>query len=346
MKGAVSNFPTAALAGGILLATAAIFGPLAVRTAQAEPTEVDLPASPPAPRARPAVSPPATAAPSAPSGSPAETDQPDNAAPRPLRDQANPASAAEAQPHRPRAYFPYTIRSGDTLEGIAALFGVDVSDLTRANRRLSDDNLMAGDTIRIPNPFLARERELNAEIDRLTIDAQEAAQKAQTAQNALDDARQRAASADANVSEYQHELVTLPWWRATAWGSAVAALLMFGITLAAIAEWLILRARYRAVAEMNEALRRLDQKYRLAMARAELRLQELYGRRRHGIEDGRDRSKLPEEVEMERLDNEIRQALNRHLARLGPGGWRMRRARWRELMGGVGAPVEARPVRR
>jgi LysM repeat protein len=346
MKGAVSNFPTAAFAGGILLAMAAMFGLLAVRTAYAEPTEVDLPASPPLHRARPAGSFPKTASPSAPGGPSAETDQPGNASPRPPRDQANSVAAADAEPHRPRAYFPYTIRPGDTLEGIAALFGVDISDLMRANRRLSDDNLMAGDTIRIPNPFLARERELNAEIDRLTIDAQESAQKAQTAQNALADARQRAASADASVGEYQHELVTLPWWRATAWGAAVAALLMFGITLAAIVEWLILRARYRAVAEMNDALRRLDQKYRLAMARAELHLQELYGRRRHGIEDGRDRSKLPEEVEMERLDNEIRQTLNGYLARLGPGGWRMRRARWRELMGGVGAPVEARPVRR
>ena len=346
MKGAVSKFPAAAIAGGMLLAMAVTFGSPTVRTALAEPTEVDLPASPPAHRARPANSPAATVSPAASTAAPAETDQPDNTDASAPRDQANPAPAAQAEPHRPRAYFPYTIRPGDTLEGIAALFGVDVSDLTRANRRLSDDNLIAGETMRIPNPFLARERELNAEIDRLTIDAQESAQKAETAQNALADARQRASSADASVSEYQHELATLPWWRATAWGSAVAALLMFGITLAAIVEWLILRGRYRAVAEMNGALRRLDQKYRLAMARAELRLQELYGRRRHGIEDGRDRSKLPEEVEMERLDHEIRQVLDRHLARLGPGGRRLRRARWRELMGGVGAPVEARPVRR
>lgn len=328
--------------------TCAVAASLAVPTALAAPTEVDLPASPPMRRApaRPAA---AEATPAAASDAQPQPSAvvPGNDADRNADTGGAPAApTGETVPPRPRAYFPYTIRSGDTLEGIAALFGVEVADLTRANRRLSDDNLMAGDTMRIPNPFLARERELNAEVDRLTIDAQESTQKARVAQNAFDAARTRIATADASARQYQRDLASLPWWRATAWSAAVGALLMFGIMLAAMIEWWILRARYRAVAEMNGALRRLDHKYRLASARAELRLQELYGRRRRGIEDGRERPKLPEEVEIERLDHELRQVLDRHLARLGPAGRRMRLARWRELMGGVGAPVEARPARR
>lgn len=312
---------------------------LATGVAFAEPIEVDLPASPPVRRA--AARPAKSTAPAAPVVRPPAQKKDEGTA-----GAASPPVQAAVGLARPRAYFPYTIRSGDSLEGIAAEFGVEVADLTRVNRRLSDDNLMAGDTIRIPNPSLVRERELNAEIDRLTIGAQESAQKARAAENALASARERFAADSESLRHYQRDVASLPWWRAVAWSAAVGALLMFGVTLAAIVEWLILRARYRAVAEMNEALRRLDQKYRLAMARAELRLQELYGRRRRGIEDGRERLKLPEEIEIERLNHELKQVLDRHLARLGPGGRRMRRARWRELMGGVGAPVEVRTVRR
>lgn len=342
MAETVRHRPAIKIAGVIMLVLTSMATALvATRGAFAEPTEVDLPASPPVRRA--AARPAQATAPAATVVRPPSKEEGTASAAAPP---AQSAAAAEAGLPRPRAYFPYTIRSGDTLEGIAAEFGVEVADLMRVNRRVSDDNLMAGDTIRIPNPSLVRERELNAEIDRLTIDVQESAQKARAAENALASVRERFAATNESLRHYQQDIASLPWWRAAAWSAAVGALLMFGITLAAIVEWLILRARYRAVAEMNEALRRLDQKYRLAMARAELRLQELYGRRRRGIEDGRERPKLPEEIEIERLDHELKQVLDRHLARLGPGGRRMRRARWRELMGGVGAPVEVRTVRR
>jgi hypothetical protein len=97
---------------------------------------------------------------------------------------------------------------------------------------------------------------------------------------------------------------------------------------------------------MNESLRNLDYKYKSALAKAELRMQELYGRRRRGIQDGHERPKLAEEAEIERLNHELKLVLERHLERLGPAGARARRALWHERVSGIGSPVEARPVRR
>jgi hypothetical protein len=114
----------------------------------------------------------------------------------------------------------------------------------------------------------------------------------------------------------------------------------------ALVEWWLLRSNFRAVAEMNEALRRLDYRYRSALGKAELRLQELYGRRRRGLHDGQERPKLVEEAEIERLNRELKTVLERLLERLGPVGTGARRARWRVRIAGVGSPVEARSLRR
>ena len=205
---------------------------------------------------------------------------------------------------------------------------------------------MVGDTLRIPNPFVTREAELNAEIERLSIDKQEAERKGDQATEALASVHSQLDSAAASNAHYEHDLHSLPWWRAAAWGATIAGLVMFGLMAAAIIEWWNLRARYRAVAEMNDSLRRLDYRYRMLMAKAELRLQELYGRRRHGIEEGQERPKIPEELELERLDLQIKEILEGYLYRVGPPSGRSRRARWRELIGAVGAPIEARTARR
>jgi hypothetical protein len=114
----------------------------------------------------------------------------------------------------------------------------------------------------------------------------------------------------------------------------------------AVVEWWMLRSRFRAAAEMNESLRRLDYKYKAQLAKAELRRHELYGRRRRGIKDGQERTKLAEEGEIELLNRELKEILERHLERLKPPGESARRARWRELIGGVGSPIEARTLRR
>jgi LysM repeat protein len=256
------------------------------------------------------------------------------------------ATPLETTAAQPRATFPYTIRSGDSLGSIAEEFGVDVAQLARLNRISEDTELIAGDTLKIPNPFLARERELNAEVDKLTLDRQLAEQKAEKVQSALESTRAQLDEITTSNQQYVHNLRALPWWRTAAIGTAVAAVLMFGVMLAALMEWWILRGRFRAVAELNDSLRRLDFKYKSALAKAELRLQELYGRRRRGLQDGQERAQMPEELEIERLTHELKEILEHHLARLGPPSAISMRARGRELIGTIGSPVEARGARR
>ncbi len=247
---------------------------------------------------------------------------------------------------QPRATFPYTIRSGDSLGSIAGEFGVDVAQLAHLNRMTEDTELIAGDTLKIPNPFLAREREQNLELDKRTLEAQVAEQKAEKVQSALESTRAQLDELTTSNQQYVHNLRALPWWRTAAVATAVAAVLMFGVMLAALMEWWILRGRFRAVAELNDSLRRLDFKYKSALAKAELRLQELYGRRRRGLQDGQERAQMPEELEIERLTHELKEILEHHLARLGPPSAISMRARGRELIGTIGSPVEARGARR
>lgn len=320
---------------------------LLVCPASAAPSEEDIPQSPPTHRvkARPEAS-SADETVDTPTESSAVSGPSDNQARMPARSEATPATAIAATTPVAHKYFPYTIRSGDTLETIADTFGVQVSDITRANRRIADGDLMAGDTIRIPNPFVTREAELNTEVERLSIEREESERKADQATNALASVHSQLDAAAASNEHYERDLHSLPWWRATAWAVAVAAVVMFGMMVAAVIEWWNLRSRYRAVAEMNESLRRLDYRYRMVMAKAELRLQELYGRRRRGIEDGQERPRIPEEIELEKLDLQIKEILESYLERLGPPNGRARRARWRESIGAVGAPIEARTARR
>ena len=68
---------------------------------------------------------------------------------------------------------------------------------------------------------------------------------------------------------------------------------------------------------MTDALCRLDYKYKAMFAKAELRLQQLYGRRRGGITEGQPRPRMPEEIEIERLNEELKQILELHLQRMG-----------------------------
>jgi len=246
----------------------------------------------------------------------------------------------------PRAVFPYIVRQGDTPVGIAALFGVPVADLLKVNHLHEDSELMIGQTLRVPNPFLARQRELSSAVDRLTAEKQAAQQRAENIQESISGLRSQVQDLNVSNKQYRHDLRTLPWWRSAALFAASAATLMLGIMLVAVIQWLIARSRFRAVAEMNESLRRLDYKYRAALAKAELRFQELYGRRRRGIQEGQERPKTPEESEIEQLNRQLKEVLERHLQRLEPSSSNAGRARWRERLAGVGAPMEARSIRR
>ena len=90
-----------------------------------------------------------------------------------------------------------------------------------------------------------------------------------------------------------------------------------GMAALTVLEWFLLRRRFIATADMNESLRRLDQRYRALLAKAELRMQELYGRRRRGVSEDHERPKLPEEADLERLDQQLHDLLEHHLKQLG-----------------------------
>jgi LysM repeat protein len=245
-----------------------------------------------------------------------------------------------------RAYFPYSIRSGDTLGSVAELFGVPLAELMRINHLNEESQLVIGQNIRIPNPFLARERELTSEIDRLTLEQQTADQRLRNAESAKTALRSQVQDLTASNEQNGHDARMLPWWRWAAVTASAAALLMLGTMFVALVEWWVLRSRFRAVAEMNDSLRRLDTKYRWALAKAELRLQEIYGRRRRGVPEGHERSKIPEEADIEQLNQQLKHVLEYHLDRLGPAGRGARHARWRERIAAIGSPAEPRSVRR
>jgi LysM repeat protein len=334
---------------------------VAQSVASAEPTEEDLP---PASAAHTSVTTPdepsstnsddSATAPSQQSANPSDVSGTDNGA-----SDTAPANAATSrengdegappatQPHHIANYFPYTIRPGDSLHSIGNLFGLDSSVIAHVNH-IDEDNpdLIAGHMLRIPNPYLATMRDLEGQVDRLSAERAEIDQRATSAQAQLANVQAEVQELTSSNRELRREVVVLPWWRAASYLALLGALLMFGMMVVALFEWLTLRGRFRAVAEMNEALRRLDYRYRGAVAKAELRLQELYGRRRRGLQDGHERPRIPEDAELERLHQQLKEILEAHLARLGPPGERARRARWRELMGGIGAPAEARSARR
>jgi LysM repeat protein len=258
------------------------------------------------------------------------------------------AQAAAASPvPRPRNSIPYTIRPGDTLGSIATMFGITPDALAHANHLSADEELYSGDVLKVPNPFTHEVSALKAQVEQLNAEAQTAEQKATTAENELSGLRDKVQELTGDNRELKRTVAILPWWRATAFSVLVAAALMFGVMLVTLFEWWRMRRRYVVLAETADALGRLDYKYKAMLAKAELRLQQLYGRRRQGLAEGQPRAKLPEELEIERLNEELKELLEYHLVKLGarPRGAK-RRGRWREMFGNVDSPVEARSVRR
>jgi len=266
-----------------------------------------------------------------------------------------PASAAEASPTaeavpkpppKPRNIIPYTIRPGDSMGSIAAMFGITPEELARMNRIHPDEELMAGDELKVPNPFIAQVKALEAQVRTLTAQTQSAQQKADSNDRELTGLRDKVQDLTSDNESLNSSLRTLPWWHATAISTTVVALLMFGVMVVTLFEWWMMRRRYVALASLADDLGRLDYKYKAMLAKAELRLQQLYGRRRGGMTEGQPRPKMPEEIEIERLNEELREVLEHHLARLGARSRTRKRGRWRELFGGVDSPVEARSARR
>jgi len=272
-------------------------------------------------------------------------------------DSAQPASAGAAEhsgasetsgPAQVRrgGEFSYAVRAGDSLGSIAATFGIQADDVARANRLSLDSTLMVGQTLRIPNPFAARMRELTAENQKLNDQVADLQKRTESASDAQANLKGQIQQLTSDNHELRHEVRILPWWRDAVYSAVIVSLLLFGVAALAVLEWFLLRRRFIAIADMNESLRRLDQRYRALLAKAELRMQELYGRRRRGISDDQQRPRIPEEADLERLDQQLHEVLERQLKQLGGPVRPRRRSRWDEEIGAVAPRVEAPSARR
>lgn len=224
----------------------------------------------------------------------------------------------------------YTVRPGETLSEIAATFHLNSNELARANHLGLGDPLLVGTVLRIPSPFSAQVKQLETEVKQLNDQAAQARQKLEAATAETRNLHAQVDELAAAGNQSRHDARMLPWWKTAATTAGIVVLLLIGVTAVAAADWFSLRRRFRTVAEMNEALRRLDHKYKAVLAKAELRFQQLYGRRRLGMNENQSPGKISEEYEMERLDQELRLTLAEHLERLGlrrrRGGLRARQA--------------------
>jgi LysM repeat protein len=339
MRTTIRSRASARWAGGLLIAIFTASASIAL----AQISEYDEPPPRVQPRelARPA--------PAEPQAAPAP-DYRDVPNPAPVRHAAPAASSVAAPASRSSSRgtaFPYIVRPGDSLGSIAATFGLDVQDLARANHLGMDTVLMTGKTLRIPNPFAAQVRSLTAQVDQLRATAAKSDEQAAAAMLKGRSTDEKLESLAADNAALRSETAALPRWRGTAVTFGIVALLMFGVTLVTLFEWWLLRRRFAALAAVTDSLTSLDQKYKRIIAKAELRFQQLYGRRRTPGAEGGEHGPSAEEIEIERLNHELREALEHQLRRLGVtrSGPR-RRSRWREALGDVEPPVEARSVRR
>ncbi len=240
----------------------------------------------------------------------------------------------------------YTIRPGDTTGSIAGMFRVKTAELMRTNHLAADEILRIGMVLRVPNPYAGQVDDLKAQVAKLGDELEIARRKTEAIERQASSARGRIDELAASNRDLGREVRLLPRWRTAALVAGAAVVLMLVITAIALLDWFLTRRRFLVLAQMNESLRRLDQKYQAIMAKAELRFQQLYGRRRQGIPEGQELGRIPEDYEIERLDRELKEVLETQLERMGGSPGRRRRSWWRFFSGDVGTPIEARSTRR
>jgi len=270
------------------------------------------------------------------------------AATEPAGDTSQPAGESAPKPNHPANVIPYTVRPGDNIGAIASMFGVTPEEVARANRMHIDDELQVDEVLKVPHPFTTEVSNLKNQVETLSAQQQAAVQKSDAAADQIKTLQGQVQELTGENQDLQSSVKVLPWWKATAISLGIGALIMFGAMLLTMFEWWRMRRRFMALAAMTDALSRLDYKYKAMFAKAELRLQQLYGRRRGVITEGQPRPRMPEEIEIERLNEELKNILELHLQRMGAKLPGTRRKGWRDLLGGgdVGETVEARSYRR
>jgi LysM repeat protein len=259
-----------------------------------------------------------------------------------------PADQSAPKPNHPANIIPYTVRPGDTVGGIASMFGVTPDELAHANRMHVDDELQVDEVLKVPHPFTTEVSNLKSQVETLSAQQQAAENKSDAAAEQVKSLQGQVQELTGENQDLQNSVKVLPWWKATAISVGIVALIMFGAMLLTMFEWWRMRRRFMALAAMTDALSRLDYKYKAMFAKAELRLQQLYGRRRGAVTEAQPRPRMPEEVEIERLNEELKNILELHLQKMGAKLPGTRRKGWRDLLGGgdVGSTVEARSYRR
>src|SRR5689334_10884596 len=86
-----------------------------------------------------------------PSSPPSRIVRPSGAA-DPSAASTEPADTSAPKPVKPANVIPYTVRAGDTVGGIAQMFGVTPEEVARANRMHVDDELQVDEVLKIPHP--------------------------------------------------------------------------------------------------------------------------------------------------------------------------------------------------
>jgi LysM repeat protein len=248
---------------------------------------------------------------------------------------------------QPAKAIPYTVRPGDSIGTVAAMFGISPDDLARANRIAPDDELISGDVLHVPNPFASEVATLRSQVATLNSQVNAAQGKTDSSDSQIHQLKDQVAELRDDNDSYQASLKILPWWRATAITMGGVAIAFFVVAGIAMFEWWRMRRKLVAVAELSASLTRLDYKYKSMIAKVELRLQQLYGRRRAGMTEGQPRPKLQEEMEIERLDDELREILRAQLEKLGAQLGRPRkRSSVREMRTEVDPAAEPHTIRR
>jgi LysM repeat protein len=240
----------------------------------------------------------------------------------------------------------YVIREGDSVGAIAGMFHLPAQDIFHRNHINENTTLHVGQVLHIPNPYVAQVRDLQKQISALDA-------RNQTQGHKLEDSDSKVSALAARIGELnsvnrglEHDVKVLPWWRRATTIAVTLAAVLLGIALLSLLQWFLIRWRFAAVADANERLSKLDQRYRVLMARAELRLQQLYGRRRAAA-DSSTQAKGQEEFELENLGREVKEVLEHEMARLGvQRSQSPRRSRFREWVANLGSPVAVRSDRR
>jgi LysM repeat protein len=259
-----------------------------------------------------------------------------------------PAASASGNPSNEGPFtgdLSYEIHEGDSVGAVAGMFHIPAQEIFRRNHLNENSMLHVGQILRIPNPYATQLKSLQSQINTLQSTSQEQSRKLQD-----NNAKERALSAKIEElsginRSMEHDITMLPWWRRATTLAVTLALVMLGISLVSLVQWFLIRQRFLAIAGANEKLTKLDQRYRVLLARTELRLQQLYGRRR--APEFSPQAKNPEDFELERLGREVKEVLERELSRLGMKEHApVRRSRFREWLTNLGSPVAVRSDRR